>query len=144
MNGSKKTGEVGVSQGNWSAFAQFSDWFMVRKQGDVIWVNIISPWAAEGLGLYAHGHQVVNIFHLSGRFHTFETTQEMHIKHYYLGTSQRSQSRGYAARPGLRRPLRPQECITVICCMCKNASSWALPGLPIQSIWTGTQESAGS
>ena len=63
---------------------------MVKKQGDVVWVNIISPWAAEGLGLYAHGHQVVNIFHLAGSFHTFETTQEMCIKHYYLGTSERS------------------------------------------------------
>ena len=54
---------------------------MVREKGNVMWVNIISPQAPEGLGLYALGHQIVNIFHLVESFHTCKTTQEMLIKY---------------------------------------------------------------
>ena len=44
----------------------------------------------EAWGLCAHGHQVVNIFHLVGSFHIWKTTHEMCIKYCYLGTSERS------------------------------------------------------
>ena len=52
------------SQGLCSAHAQFSDWWIVREQGDVTGVNSTNPQAPVGLGLCAHDRQVLNFFHL--------------------------------------------------------------------------------
>ena len=56
----------------------------------------------EAWGLCAYGHQAVNIFLLVGGLHICKTTQEMCIRYCYLGTSERSQSRGLGGR-GLSR-----------------------------------------
>ena len=62
-------------------------------------VNIISPQDSGGLGLGAQGYQVINIFHLLERGRVFfffcihQTTQEMCIKYYYLGTSEELKQR---------------------------------------------------
>ena len=54
-------------------------------------INLIPPQAPGGLELYAYGPQVVNIFCFLGvEGFSLKTTQEMCIKYYYLGTSERS------------------------------------------------------
>ena len=54
-------------------------------------VNLIPPQVPGGLGLYAYGPQVINIFLFLGvEGFSHKTTQEMCIKYYYLGTSERS------------------------------------------------------
>ena len=47
-----------------SAWVQFSDWSMVRQPCSFTGVSIIYPLAPVGLG--AHSHDVVTIFHLVG------------------------------------------------------------------------------
>ena len=69
-------------EGLWSAYAQVSDWLMVREQG------VPAP---GGLSLCAYGNQVVSFFQLlAGRVYICKTTQEMCLRYYYLGTPERS------------------------------------------------------
>ena len=42
---------------------------MGKKKGGVTGIKFISPSAPGDLGLCAHGHRVVNLFHLVGGFH---------------------------------------------------------------------------
>ena len=52
---------------------------MVRSQGSVTGVNVVSPQAPGGLGLCAHGHQVINIHHFAGAFsHLQKNSGNMH------------------------------------------------------------------
>ena len=54
-------------------------------------VNFFSPLVPKGLGLCAHSHQVINIFHLVGGFHICKTTQEMCIKYCHRLTHLREE-----------------------------------------------------
>ena len=62
----------------------------------------IAGWLASILscqkvwGLCAHGHQVVNFFHLVVVFNLWKS-HEICMRWYFLGTSERSYSRGYGA-----------------------------------------------
>ena len=62
--------------------AKFSDWLMVRNQGAVTSVNIINN--DTPIGLRAHGHQGVNIFH--GGFiicNNSGTVHQMSVSKYF-------------------------------------------------------------
>ena len=52
------------------------------------------PMCQEVWGLHDHDHQVVNFFHLLEVFSIWKT-QEICMKYYYLGTSERSYNRGH-------------------------------------------------
>ena len=60
---------------------------MVREQGGVTGVNMISPPASGGLGLCAEAHQIVlsfGGFFFFFFFYSCKTTKEMCIQYYYL------------------------------------------------------------
>ena len=79
---------------------------MVGEQGSVTGVNIISPQAPGGLGLCAHGCEVVNIFHLlGGESHLQTNSGNVHqipLSRYF----REEISRIYGGRPVLGRPQR--------------------------------------
>ena len=58
---------------------------MVREQGGVTGVSIISPCVSEELGLCSWSSST---YHLpfGGGFHICKTTQEICIRYYHLGT----------------------------------------------------------